>query len=306
MPDHPLRAAPRRRASRTTVRTRSAWRWACSAWWANISAERGRPCALAVLGEASHERGAVLQAAQRGPQRRLDRAALRLGEAVERVEVADVAAPLQDALRPALGQDAPALGAHEGEVALLRRRPDRRVAGPHVVGKRRAVDERGDRVRDERSRRDGVDGDLGDRVGRHARVERVLGVLHDGGAALGLDDREAGRAVVPGPGQHDARPRRDRARARRTGRACRSRGGGCSPAGRPSRGRRRPPRPGDGRASRRGCGRGAEARRRSLRGTEDRPPCRGSRRGRSCSSGRCGARRRSRPGGRREAARRRP
>jgi hypothetical protein len=156
-----------------------------------------------VLGEAPHERGPILQAAQRGPQRRLDGPALRLGEAVERVEVPDVAAPLQDALLAALGQDAAALRAHEGEPLLVRRRADRRIAGTDVVGKRRAVDERGDRVRDERGGRDGVDGDVGDGVGRHPGVERVLGVLHDGGTAVGLDDGQARRAVVPGAGQHD-------------------------------------------------------------------------------------------------------
>ena len=111
---------------------------------------------------------------------------------------------LQDALLPALGQDAAALRAHQCELLLLRGRPDRRGAGTHVVGKRRAADERGDRVGDERGGRDGVDGDVGDGVGRHARVERVLGVLHDGGAAVSLDDRQTGRAVVPRPGQHDA------------------------------------------------------------------------------------------------------
>ena len=71
------------------------------------------------------QRGAVLQAAHRGPQRGLDRAALRArrGCRASRGGRRGSANCRHAALPGARTEHAAALGAHEGEVALLRRRP---------------------------------------------------------------------------------------------------------------------------------------------------------------------------------------
>jgi hypothetical protein len=51
---------------------------------------------------------------------------------------------------------------------------------------------------------DGVNGDVGDRVGRHARVGRLYRVLDQCGSAAALDGQQPRHAVVLRPGERDA------------------------------------------------------------------------------------------------------
>jgi hypothetical protein len=117
--------------------------------------------------------------------------------------VADVTAPLQHVGLLLLGQHAAAVGADERQRLLLARRLHLGHGGADGLRQRAADHHGGDRLREQVGRRHDVCGDVRERAGRHAGVQGVLRILHDGTAAERLDHGQAGRAVVARAGEED-------------------------------------------------------------------------------------------------------
>ena len=174
--------------------------------------------AAAALRQPMRQRRALLQRPQRRPQRPVDFVDLRRQHAVGRVDVPDAAAETQHAALVHFPQRPVARGTGKDRWLagpILAVDGDRRVGEIRLHGPQQPAvacapprcvffDESPEQQRNVPQRQHVIDQAGVDRVARHARRERLVGILDDGDAAGRLDRRDPGRSVVERSRQHDA------------------------------------------------------------------------------------------------------